>query len=111
MTADGKYTFIFGGYDGTKCLNDLWLLDNGAMTMRQLEVEAPIPAPRSRHTMHIIGDVMHVFGGYDNSAPSPGDVFTLNVSDPGGMESFAMEGEKKEKEDKGKKEAAADDED
>ena len=34
VTGDGKYAFIFGGYDGTKCLNDLWLLDLGGMALR-----------------------------------------------------------------------------
>ena len=27
LTSDGRFLFIFGGYDGDKNLNDMWLLD------------------------------------------------------------------------------------
>ena len=39
-TADNKFMFIFGGYDGGKVLNDLWLLELASMQVRQLEVWA-----------------------------------------------------------------------
>jgi hypothetical protein len=50
-------------------MNDLWLLDIGAMTLRPIQIETPVPEPRSRHTVHMIDDTMHVFGGYDGSKP------------------------------------------
>ena len=104
VTNDGKYAFIFGGYDGTKCLNDLWLCDLSAMTLRQIEIETPAPEPRARHQVHIIGDLLHVFGGYDGSKPVAGDVFTLDVSDPGGMEGVGEGDGEKKKEKETKKE-------
>ena len=79
------------------------------MALRQIEVETPAPEPRSRHTVHIIGDVLHVFGGYDGSKPVSGDVFTLDVSDPSGLESGKESGGDGKKKEEEKKEA--DDED
>ncbi len=53
-TQDGRYVFIFGGYDGFKSLNDLWLLDCTTQSLRDLAVETPAPDARSRHTMHMV---------------------------------------------------------
>ena len=102
MTADKKFCFIFGGYDGTKCLNDLWLLELGTMALRPIGLETPLPELRSRHTVHIVADLLHLFGGYDGGKPCAGDVYTLDVSDPSGMESRkeSGDGEKKKKEEK-----------
>lgn len=100
----GKFVFIFGGYDGTKVLNDLWVLDTSDMVVRNIAVETPAPEPRSRHTVHIISDLLHVFGGYDNSKPVSGDVYTLDCSDPSGMEAGGEGGGEKKKEDEKKDE-------
>ena len=101
VSKDSKYMFIYGGYDGTKPLSDFWLLDLGTMALRQIEIETPMPEARSRHTVHIIADLMHVFGGYGSAAPVSGDVYTLDVSDPEGMQSGeGGDGEKKKEEKK-----------
>ncbi len=97
VTADKRFLFIYGGYDGTKCLKDVWLVDLQTKQLRQLEIENPAPEARSRHTVHIIENLLHVFGGYDGGKPTAGDVFTLDVSDPANMESEG-EGEKKKEE-------------
>ena len=98
VTSNGKYVFFFGGYDGTKCLNDVWLLDMSTMALRQIDMETPVPEARSRHTVHIIGDQLHVFAGFDGSKACSGDVFVLDVSDPAGMESGSGGGDGKKKE-------------
>jgi len=108
-TNDNKFLFIFGGYDGAKPLNDLWLLDINAMALKNVGVEPPAPEPRSRHSMHMIGDSLHVFAGYDGSKPVAGDVYTLDCSDPGGMEGTEAGGGDGKKEEK--KKADDDDED
>jgi len=108
VTADGRFAIIFGGYDGTKCLNDVWVFDLGASTLRQIAIETPAPEPRSRHTVHIINDLLYVFGGYDGAKPTSGDIFTLDVSDPAGMES-AGGGEKKDDKKKAEQEDEPDD--
>jgi len=96
-TPDGRYVFIFGGYDGFKVMNDLWLLDLTTQSLKSVGVETPAPEARSRHTMCMVGELLHIFGGYDGSKPSTGDVYTLDCSDPGSMESEGG-GDKKKKE-------------
>lgn len=88
VTPDGKFLFIFGGYDGAKSMNDLWLLELASMSLRNLGVETPAPEPRSRHTTHICGEtaLLHIFGGYDGGKPVEGNVYTLDVSDPASLE-------------------------
>ena len=95
-TKDGRYVFIFGGYDGFKSLNDFWLLDATTYALRDLAVEAPVPEARSRHSMHFVGSLLHIFGGFDGSKPIGGDVYTLDCSDPGAMESAGGGDKKKE---------------
>jgi len=103
---DGRHVFIFGGYDGFKSMNDLWLFDGTERSIRNISVETPLPDARSRHTAHMVGDLMHLFGGYDGSKPIGGEVFTLDCSDPAAMEG-AGAGEKK-KDDKGGEEEEED---
>ena len=101
VTADMKHMFVFGGYNGEKVTNDLWHFELGSMAVRQIGLETPLPEPRARHSIHIIEGLLHVFGGYDNSKPCEGNVFTLDVSDPAGMEDAAAGGDdKKKKEEK-----------
>ena len=85
-SADGRYVFLHGGYDGAKPLTDVWQLDYAAQTLRKLELDMPVPEARSRHTCHMIGDTLHLFGGYDGSKPTAGDVFVLDCADPAAME-------------------------
>ena len=77
------------------------------MTVRSVGLEAPVPEARSRHTAHMIGDVLHLVGGYDGGKPCAGDVFTLDCSDPLAMESVDASGggdAKKKKDDENKEE-------
>ena len=105
----GRWLYVFGGRGQTDEFNDLWLLDINAMALRNVAVEPPAPEPRSRHTTHMIGDSLHVFAGYDGSKPVAGDVFTLDCSDPGGMEGTEAGGGDGKKDEK--KKADDDDED
>jgi len=98
-TQDGRYVFVFGGYDGTKSMNDLWVLDMQSSSIRSISVEAPVPEARSRHSAHMVGDLLHLFGGYDGTKPIGGDVYTLDCSDPGSMEGSGGD-DKKKKDDK-----------
>ena len=100
VTANNRYLFLFGGYDGAKCLNDLWQFDLSAMSMRPIALDTPLPEARSRHTIHIVADLLHIFAGYDGGKPSAGDVFVLDVSDPAGMESGGGDAKKDDKDKK-----------
>ena len=80
------------------------------MAIRSVAVETPAPEPRSRHTVHMVGNLLHVFGGYDGNKPTEGNVFTLNCDDPAGMEGVG-EGGDEGKDKKEKKEDEGGDED
>ena len=157
-TSDGAFLFIHGGYDGTKPLNDLWLLDVHGMNIKPLSVETPAPevsapsraraichearsgairrdqarsgairrdqAPsamrrrdptprpatraraasqaRSRHTAHMVGDLLYLLGGYDGAKPIGGDVYQLDCSDPAALAEGGGEGGEKKKEEEKK---------
>ena len=88
VAADGRHVMIFGGYDGAKNLNDLWVLNLETTAMKQVKCAAP-PEPRSRLTMHMLGHTLHVFGGYDGWKAHAGDVFTAEVEDAAALFSQA----------------------
>ena len=85
-------------------MNDLWLFDMQTHVLRSISIDTPAPEARARHTAHMVGDLLHLFGGYDGAKPIGGEVYTLDCSDPASMES-AGSGDKK----KDDKAAAADD--
>jgi len=109
-TSDGRYVVIFGGYEGFKSLNDLWIYEVPTSSIKQISVEPPMPEARARHAAHMIGDVMHIIGGYDGWKPIGGELYTLDCSDPGAMEGAAS-GDKKKKEGDDKADKEDDDED
>jgi len=80
-TSDGRHVVIFGGYDGTKNLQDVWVVSMADERVSSVPCSA-MPDARSRHSMHVLADKLHVFGGYDGSKVYPGDVFALDVDDP-----------------------------
>ena len=46
VTPDGKFLFIFGGYDGAKSMNDLWLLELASMSLSAWTRRRAALAPR-----------------------------------------------------------------
>ena len=89
------HALLFGGYDGTKNLCDLWVLDLPNQVLREIKC-APPPEARCRHAIHYIGAHLHVVGGYDGSKPHAGDVWVAELDDPAGaLANKAVEGAKK----------------
>ncbi len=83
-SADSQHVVVFGGYNGTSVLNELWLLEmvgeGGSVQAMQLKVSGA-PEPRSRCSCHILGGgELVVLGGYDGNKPHGGDAFHLDVS-------------------------------
>lgn len=99
-TGDGRYVYIYGGYDGDKNLNDLWLLDVRANALRPLGVSLPAPEARSRHIGHMIGSTMYVACGTDMMKPLPAEVYALDAEDPSAAASKASGAEGKKEEPK-----------
>ena len=60
---------IFGGHDGERMLNDLYILDTETLVWSRILVHgglgAPRPAPRAGHTASLVGSTVVVFGGGD----------------------------------------------
>jgi hypothetical protein len=68
-TPDGTSVFVFGGYSGTKNLNDLHLLNVETGRVAQLHCSTP-PEARSRHSVHFLNEtLLCVVGGFDGGKP------------------------------------------
>ena len=76
------HALLFGGYDGTKNLCDLWVHDLPNQVLRAIKC-APPPEARCRHAIHYIGAHLHVVGGYGRQ-PHAGDVWVAELDDPAG---------------------------
>jgi len=60
--------FIFGGGDGNKALNDIYVLDTDKLHWDTYKTSGNVPNPRGYHSTSLIGaDKVWVFGGSDGS--------------------------------------------
>ena len=58
---------MFGGYDGSKCFNDVDVLDLDTMTWIQPRVSGVMPQARNAHTMTVVGMRLFLFGGHSGN--------------------------------------------
>lgn len=58
-----KYLILYGGHDGTRHLNDTYILDLDAKLWSLLETSGPSPIPRDSHVSVVNGSSMFVFAG------------------------------------------------
>ena len=73
--------YVFGGFDGTKRLDDLWEFNAATSTWSCLSCEGTGPTPRD--SCALVADAnsekrLLVFGGYTNSRVN--DIFSLNLA-------------------------------
>lgn len=68
-TLDGKSLYIFGGYDGKRNHNDLYVLDVDSFKWTRPEVSGPAPEGRNGHTATLVGRRMFILGGWLGSGP------------------------------------------
>ncbi|KAK5574910.1 hypothetical protein RB653_010164 [Dictyostelium firmibasis] len=66
---NGK-AFIFGGYNGTSLLNDLYVLNIESMEWICPPTKGDLPTPRAGHTSIAIGTRLFIFGGAIEGDPS-----------------------------------------
>lgn len=59
--------YMFGGYDGAKCFNDMDILDLETMTWMQPGLTGTLPQSRNAHTMTVIGAKLYLFGGHSGN--------------------------------------------
>jgi Uncharacterized protein conserved in bacteria len=65
MTTRGNQLILFGGHNGSKHLNDLWIFDIQEKIWTEIKTNGPPPKGLRGHTTNIIGNKLFVFGGYD----------------------------------------------
>ncbi|EFJ22723.1 hypothetical protein SELMODRAFT_416466 [Selaginella moellendorffii] len=68
---------IYGGWDGSKWLSDVFVLDTMSLEWRQLPVVGPSPPPRCGHTATMVEKRLLVFGGRGGGGPVLGDLWAL----------------------------------
>jgi len=63
----GWKLYMFGGYDGAKCFNDMDILDLETMTWMHPTLAGTPPQARNAHTMTVIGTNLYLFGGHSGN--------------------------------------------
>lgn len=60
-----RYLYIFGGFDGSSCFDDLYVLDLETRNWRKIEAGGDRPAGRASHSAVTdeLAGVMYIFGG------------------------------------------------
>ena len=64
---DGRYMFVFGGWDGNTELGDLSCYDLEQKTWSKPPCTGEAPVPRHFHNTVFMGRRMYIFGGYDGT--------------------------------------------
>jgi hypothetical protein len=79
MSTVGNKLYMFGGYNGTKPYNELWVFDVASRTWEQPEVHGQSPSARYSHTAVVVGGkFLMIVGGHDNRE-THSDVFVFNT--------------------------------
>mmetsp|Transcript_17705 Transcript_17705/g.49009 ORF Transcript_17705/g.49009 Transcript_17705/m.49009 type:complete len:548 (+) Transcript_17705:68-1711(+) len=82
-TPVGDEVYVFGGYDGQKNHNDLYVFDIHTMEWRQPQVGGIKPSGRNGHSATLIehGTQILILGGWLGNGPlAAGDMHLLNLS-------------------------------
>mmetsp|Transcript_122982 Transcript_122982/g.244717 ORF Transcript_122982/g.244717 Transcript_122982/m.244717 type:complete len:884 (+) Transcript_122982:125-2776(+) len=60
-----RYLYIFGGFDGSNCFDDLYMLDLDTKDWRRIEAKGDRPSGRASHSAVTddLAGVMYIFGG------------------------------------------------
>jgi len=74
-----RHILYFGGGSVASCFNDLAVLDTQTMEWSVPETEGPVPPPRAGHAAAILGSVLYIVGGGNNSRGCA-DMYALDLS-------------------------------
>ena len=58
---------LFGGLDGEKSLNDLFILEIPSLVWRNPRILGTAPQPRHSHSSAVVGSDFYVYGGFNES--------------------------------------------
>eukprot|EP00252_Welwitschia_mirabilis_P014029 TRINITY_DN3104_c0_g1_i4.p1 TRINITY_DN3104_c0_g1~~TRINITY_DN3104_c0_g1_i4.p1 ORF type:complete len:385 (-),score=80.42 TRINITY_DN3104_c0_g1_i4:338-1492(-) len=68
---------MHGGWDGSKWLSDVYVLDTMSLEWVQLPITGSSPAPRCGHTATMVEKRLLIFGGRGGGGPIMGDLWAL----------------------------------
>jgi N-acetylneuraminic acid mutarotase len=75
-----KNIYIFGGFDGQKNHNSLYIFNTETKEWRHPEVRGEVPAGRNGHTATLVDHKMYVLGGWLGTGPfAASDMHSLNL--------------------------------
>jgi len=81
-TLVGNEVYVFGGYDGQKNHNELYVFDIASMEWRQPQVHGVKPSGRNGHSATLLygGSQILILGGWLGNGPlAAGDMHLLNL--------------------------------
>ncbi|KAG2490886.1 hypothetical protein HYH03_010803 [Edaphochlamys debaryana] len=82
-TDDGRRLYVFGGNDGSRCLNDVHYLDLEKLTWSPVAVHmGQAPEPREAAAAHVTGKYLLISGGCSTMGRSLGDTRALDLYSP-----------------------------
>lgn len=59
--------YVFGGWNGSRMINDLYILNVGTLRWSKAAYSGEVPTPRAGHSAVVIGTNLVVFGGGDGT--------------------------------------------
>lgn len=68
---------LHGGWDGSKWLSDVYVLDTISLEWRLLPITGPSPPPRCGHTATMVEKRLLILGGRGGGGPIMGDLWAL----------------------------------
>ncbi|KAA0176199.1 hypothetical protein FNF27_02256 [Cafeteria roenbergensis] len=81
-----RKAYCFGGYDGSRCFNDLDVLDLDTLTWTRAAVTGDDPQARNAASLTVVHDQLFLFGGHSGAKHLPDlrvlDLATLRWSKP-----------------------------
>ncbi|KAI9305180.1 hypothetical protein BJ944DRAFT_162201 [Cunninghamella echinulata] len=76
-----SYLYVFGGGDGPKYYNELYILNVDTLTWTKPQIKGDIVSPRRAHVTCLWNSKIVIVGG-GNGTEALSDVFMLDISDP-----------------------------
>lgn len=77
ISLDESRVLIFGGYDGIRWLNDVFVLNVVSSECSQIKVSGSLPPPRGGHKLAMLHQGVLMFGGETTSTQYLGDLWAL----------------------------------
>lgn len=74
-----KKIVMFGGWDGSRFLDDMWILDVDRNNWKEVNIEGEKPRPRALHAALVCNKTMVIFGGAVSLDRGLNDVWMMDM--------------------------------